>query len=45
MASAVIEDGRRGTDVIELLPASMKIADMHADIRDHGCCTATWPIT
>ncbi len=27
----VIEDGRRGTDVIELLPASMKIADMHAD--------------
>jgi len=27
----VIEDGRRRTDVVELLPASMKIADMVAD--------------
>jgi len=27
----VIEDGRRGTDAVELLPASMKIADMRAD--------------
>lgn len=27
----VLEDGRRGTDVVELLPASMKIADMRAD--------------
>lgn len=27
----VIEDGRRRTDVVELLPASMKVADMVAD--------------
>jgi len=27
----VIEDGRRRTDVVELLPASMKVADMLAD--------------
>ena len=27
----VIEEGRRRTDVVELLPASMKIADMEAD--------------
>ncbi|WP_162145302.1 multicopper oxidase domain-containing protein [Chthoniobacter flavus] len=27
----VVEDGRRRTDVVELLPASMKIADMQAD--------------
>lgn len=27
----VVEDGRRRTDVVELLPASMKIADMVAD--------------
>lgn len=27
----VIEDGRKGTDVVELLPASMKVADMVAD--------------
>jgi hypothetical protein len=27
----VIEDGRRRTDVVELLPASMKVADMNAD--------------
>ena len=27
----VVEDGRRRTDVIELLPASMKVADMVAD--------------
>jgi hypothetical protein len=27
----VIEEGRRRTDVIELLPASMKVADMQAD--------------
>ena len=27
----VIEEGRRRTDVIELLPASMKVADMRAD--------------
>lgn len=27
----VIEEGRRRTDVIELLPASMKVADMKAD--------------
>jgi FtsP/CotA-like multicopper oxidase with cupredoxin domain len=26
----VVEDGRRGTDVVELLPGSMKIADMRA---------------
>jgi len=27
----VVEDGRRRTDVVELLPASMKVADMVAD--------------
>ncbi len=27
----VIEEGRRRTDVVELLPASMKVADMRAD--------------
>jgi hephaestin len=27
----VIEEGRRRTDVVELLPASMKVADMVAD--------------
>ena len=27
----VIEDGRRRTDVVELMPASMKVADMVAD--------------
>jgi Multicopper oxidase len=27
----VLEDGRRGTDVVELLPGTMKIADMRAD--------------
>lgn len=27
----VVEEGRRGTDVVELLPASMKVADMVAD--------------
>lgn len=27
----VLEDGRRRTDVVELLPASMKVADMRAD--------------
>lgn len=27
----VREEGRRGTDVVELLPASMKVADMKAD--------------
>jgi len=27
----VVEDGRRRTDVVELLPASMRIADMRAD--------------
>lgn len=27
----VVEDGRRRTDAVELLPASMKIADMEAD--------------
>jgi len=27
----VIEEGRRGTDTVELLPASMKVADMRAD--------------
>lgn len=27
----VLEEGRRQTDVIELLPASMKVADMLAD--------------
>jgi len=27
----VVEEGRRGTDVVELLPATMKVADMEAD--------------
>lgn len=27
----VVEEGRRRTDVVELLPASMKVADMNAD--------------
>jgi manganese oxidase len=27
----VVEEGRRRTDVVELLPATMKTADMHAD--------------
>jgi len=27
----VLEEGRRRTDVVELLPASMKVADMAAD--------------
>jgi FtsP/CotA-like multicopper oxidase with cupredoxin domain len=27
----VLEEGRRRTDVVELLPASMKVADMEAD--------------
>lgn len=31
----VIEDGRRRTDVVELLPASMKVADMVADNPGH----------
>ena len=40
-----VTDGRRNTDVIELLPGSMATVDMLADNPGLGCFTAMWKIT